>query len=617
MLPLSRIKMQLADVGADAMKSKSNPGSLFGYHGNYLRVDLTKETAETRPIDPTILRSFIGGSGLGAHLMLSEGQASIEPFSPASGLAFIFSPLVGSAITTSAKFAIACKSPLTNRFNDAMVSSRFAIAGKRTGSDAIFVVGQAKTQSILLIDNGMIRLEPAGDLAGANSNETEERLRERFGNEFQFAVIGKAGENKVRYATISHDGRHAGRGGTGAVLGAKNLKAVGVKGVNRVEWADAKRLVELAGQLSAKSLGPATEKYRELGTATNLLVFNRLNALPTRNFQQGNFDGAEQIAPESLTQTRAKTRKYCASCTIGCEHLYELKSSEKSVRVEYENLFALGPLCGISDPNVVLQANQMCDEFGIDTISAGGSIAFAMECAERGLIDESWLRFGDGEAVLQAIEMIANRNGFGNLLAEGSRRMAEEFGNDSIQFTAQVKGLELPGYDPRALQTMALGFAVNTRGADHNRSGAYEVDFSSESDRFAPDLESVKKAIETEDRSALMDSLIICKFLRGAIEDLFEESANILRCITGWDVTSAELRSSTSKIVDCKKKFNIQAGWTPAEDMLPRRFFESNERDGGPSIDERRFKDLIRAYNHQRGWTDEGWLCEQSLNDDV
>ena len=225
----------------------------------------------------------------------------------------------------------------------------------------------------------------------------------------QVATIGPAGERLVRYATISHDGRHAGRGGSGAVLGAKNIKAIAVRGSQRMEWAHPQELVELAKRLSEKSFGPATAKYRELGTATNLLAFNRLNVLPTRNFQQGSFAGAQAISPEQLSVSRERTRASCAACTIGCEHLYGMQNGDGKVRLEYENLFALGPLCGIDDPEIVLAACQRCDELGLDTISAGGTIAFAMECAERGYIDEPWLRFGDGAALMRALELIVER----------------------------------------------------------------------------------------------------------------------------------------------------------------------------------------------------------------
>ena len=588
-----------------------------GYHCCYLRVDLTTGSAERVELSQAVLRRFIGGSGLGVALLLRENAALCDPLSPAAALAFVFSPLVGSPLTTSAKFAVVSKSPLTNRVNDSLASSGFALAGKKTGHDAIVLVGRASQPSILMIDDDQVRLVPADEVWGLSNRESQVRLKEQFGDDCQTATIGPAGERMVRYATISHDGRHAGRGGSGAVLGSKNVKAIVVRGSRRVEWADPGTLINIAKQLSSKSFGPATAKYRELGTASNLLTFNRLNVLPTRNFQQGSFAGANAISPEELSVTRDRTRASCVACTIGCEHLYSLKNKNSSVRLEYENLFALGPLCGIDDPEVVLEASRRCDEAGIDTISAGGTIAFAMECVERGYLHEPWLRFGDGAALIRALDLIVHGEGIGRQLAGGSRKMALEIGRDSIHFAPQVKGLEIPGYDPRGLQTMALGFAVGTRGADHNRSGAYEVDFSEAVDRRNVGPESAILAVQTEDKAALMDSMIFCKFLRGVFSDFFAESAEILRAVTGWDVTADELRTAARRIVTSKKRFNILAGWTPEEDTLPQRMLEvALPEDARSQLSPERLSALIRAYNDARGWSPEGWLLEEEMRID-
>jgi aldehyde:ferredoxin oxidoreductase len=581
-----------------------------GYHGAYLRIDVSTGQAEPISIPLEILRQFLGGSGLGTWILLRENAARAEPLAPAAPLAFVFSPLVGSPLTTSAKFAVVSKSPLTERINDSLASSGFAIAGKRTGFDALVIVGRAETLSVLVIDNGRVRLESADELAGMSCAGAEAALIERLGNDYSLAVIGPAGERLVRYATISHDGRHAGRGGSGAVLGAKNIKAIAVRGSQRTEWAQPRKLAEFAKQLSARSFGPATAKYRELGTASNLLTFNRLKTLPTRNFQSGSFDQAARLAPETLTIAREKTRASCAACTIGCEHIYALNdASGSTVRLEYENLFALGPLCGVGEADAVLRASKLCDELGLDTISAGGTIAFAMEAAERGLIDAPWLRFGDGSAMLKAIDLIGRRAGLGDFLAEGSRRAAEQIGQGALDFAAQVKGLELPGYEPRGLQTMALGFAVGARGADHNRSGAYEADFSERADRRDLKPAAAQLAIESEDKAALMDSLILCKFLRGVFSDLYTESAEMLALVTGWEVTAHELRQTAVRIVTAKKLFNIRSGWSPAEDTLPARFLNSSPADDPASrLTADQLAAGVRAYNLARGWSPEGQI---------
>ncbi|HYT93045.1 MAG TPA: aldehyde ferredoxin oxidoreductase C-terminal domain-containing protein, partial [Gemmataceae bacterium] len=482
---------------------------MFGYHGRYLRIDLTSGAAMLVPLAEGVLRRFVGGVGLAAYLMHREAPPGVEPLAAAAPLIFSLSPLVGTPLTTSAKFAVVAKSPLTDRLNDALSSSHFALAAKRAGFDALVITGACATPSVLVIDDGRMRVESAADLWGLSAEEAGERLHERLGPRFHAAIIGPAGENLVRYATISHENRHAGRGGLGAVMGAKKLKAIAVAGSQRVEVADPAGVVAAAKDLSQRSFGPATAKYRELGTVANLLTFNRFAALPTRNFQQGTFEQAAALSGEELNAARRVARRSCAACTIGCEHIYRVTGdgwrvageekatpassspaprhpppATQEVRLEYESLFALGPLCGVGDRDAVLQAARLCDHFGLDTISAGASIAFAMECSERGLLREEGLRFGNAAKVHELLGQIARREGVGELLAEGTRRAATVIGDPAPDFAPHVKGLELPGYEPRALQTMALGFAVGSRGADHNRSGAYEVDFSAKVDRL-------------------------------------------------------------------------------------------------------------------------------------
>jgi aldehyde:ferredoxin oxidoreductase len=550
------------------MQGTSAPG---GYFGRALVVDVGDATTETLPLPEEVLRAYIGGAGLGTWLMHRLAPPGVDPLGRAAPLAFVFSPLVGTPLTTSAKFAVVAKSPLTGLLNDALSSSHFAIAGKLTGHDAIVVRGAAEDPSALLIDGDGARLEPAEDLWGLPAAEAEERLRARLGPAWRIAAIGPAGERLVSYATVSHDGRHAGRGGLGAIMGAKKLKAVAVRSATKVASADHRAVLAAARDLRERSFGPATAKYRELGTLANLLAFNAIATLPTRNFQEATFAEAPQLAAEDLAGMRSVARDSCASCTIGCEHIYATKGGG-TARVEYENVFALGPLCGVSDPDAVLTASARCDELGLDTISAGGTIAWAMECAERGLIDAPWLRFGDADALLRALDEIGTRTGLGELLAHGSRHAAKVVGQGSEAFAPHVKGLELPGYEPRTLQAMALGLAVNARGADHNRSGAYEADLSGDHDRLAGGAPHVVAAIQTEDRAAVMDSLILCKFLRGVFADPLPEWAALLSAVTGWEVDGDELATTARRIVLAKRAFNVREGATRADDWLPERF---------------------------------------------
>ena len=580
---------------------------MFGFHGGYLRVDLCRGTAEHRPLPEAILRRYLGGVGLGSYLLHREAPPDVDPLAPEAPLVFAFSPLVGTALTTSAKFAIVAKSPLTGLLCDALSSSHFAIAGKRMGVDALVFVGRCAEPSDWVAGE----LRPTASW-GRSAAETEAALRDAG----WVAAIGVAGENQVRFATISNEGRHAGRGGLGAVMGAKRLKAVVVRGIRETSVAHPERVRELARSLAAAARGPATAKYRELGTAGNLLTFDRVAALPTRNFQRSQFAGAEALSAEALASTHVRARKSCASCAIGCEHRYA-RNGDAPTRVEYENLFALGPLLEIGDPAAVLRASRRCDELGLDTISAGGTLAFAMECRERGLLAEG-PRFGDAAGVLQCLDAIAHRRGLGDRLAEGSRRLAQELGAGTLSFAPQVKGLELPGYEPRALQTLALGFAVGTRGADHNRSGAYELDFSDRVDRLHGTSAAARLAVEPEDRAALLDSLILCKFLRGALGDLYADAAELLRAVTGWEFDADELRRLARRVVAVRKAYNIDAGWRPEDDTLPDRFLEDELPTGpvaGTRLPRERLAEMVRAYYQARGWGDDGRLPDTVMRD--
>jgi aldehyde:ferredoxin oxidoreductase len=588
-----------------------------GYFGRALIVDLSTGQSSAMPLPETVLREFIGGAGLGAWLMHQCCPPGAEPLGPDAPLMFVFSPLVGTPLTTSAKFAVVAKSPLTGRLTDALASSHFAIAGKLTGHDAIVLRGSCPGPSVLIVDGSSVQVTSADDLWGLSAAETGERLRDRMGPAWRVAAIGPAGENLVRYATISHDGRHAGRGGLGAVMGSKLCKAVMVRARKKVASADPPAVLAAAKALRERSFGQATAKYRELGTMANLLAFNAISALPTRNFSAASFDGAQALGAEEIAELRQVARNSCASCSIGCEHIYKGPKGA-TTRMEYENVFALGPLCGVGDPDMVIAASAKCDQLGLDTISAGGTIAWAMECVEKGLIDAPWLRFGDGEAVLRVLDEIGAREGVGSLLAEGSRYASRRIGHGSETFAAHVKGLELPGYEPRTLQSMALGLAVNARGADHNRSGAYEADLSGDHDRLAGGEPHVAGAIQTEDRAAIMDSLILCKFLRGVFEDPLAEWAQLLNRVTGWDVDREELQTTARRIVMAKRLFNAREGWTQDEDWLPARFLsEPLELDSGRSatLTADRLRMMINSYYRDRGLLQSGLPTPEALDE--
>ncbi|MBI2211380.1 MAG: aldehyde ferredoxin oxidoreductase family protein [Deltaproteobacteria bacterium] len=600
---------------------------MYGFHGRLLQIDLTSRSHRWVALEETRLRAFLGGIGLGTSLLYDLAPGGVEPFSPANPLIFTTAPLVGTGLTTTSKFAVVTKSPLTGFIADSLSSSFFALELKRAGLDAIAITGRAEPPVYLMIggkESGelpVVEFREARHLWGRSPGETEALIRSELNHGgVRVAAIGQAGENLVRFATISNEGRHAGRGGVGAVMGSKNLKAIALSGNSEVEVADPKGVDAIAEMMRERSLGTVTAKYREIGTVANLAVFNRLGTLPTRNFQQSTFDHAEALSGESLTENSFSRRYGCASCTIRCERLFKSLTGAEQ-RLEYETLFALGPLCGIEDPEAVLQAARLCDQYGLDTISAGGTLAWAMECAEKGLLPEAQrlgLRFGKAEPFLEALSAIARRSGLGSLLAEGSRRAATKLGGESAYWAMHVKGMELPGYEPRSLKTMALGFAVSPRGACHNRSGAYEADFSGEVDRLSGDARRGGLVAASEDFASVLDSLIVCKFLRKCFTDFYAESAELLSKVTGWSCSDAELRRVGERINTLKKLFNVREGWQPEDDWLPPRLLGEALPTGvaqGVGLTVSELREMIGGYYQARGWDKNGFIPEKKLRE--
>ncbi|MBI2941063.1 MAG: aldehyde ferredoxin oxidoreductase family protein [Chloroflexi bacterium] len=607
---------------------------MFGYHQRLLVVDLSHGRATVQPLTEATLRRFLGGVGLAAFLLDRECPAGADPFGPENPLILATSPLVGTNVTTSARFAVATRSPLTGLIGDSLSSSFLALEFKRAGVDALVIRGQAARPTYLTIRDGVVGFHDASHLMGKSPTATAAAIRaEQDNRALRVAAIGIAGERRVRFATISSDGRHAGRTGSGAVMGAKRLKAIAVEGTRPTPVAEPSRLKQAQARLIERSLGPATAKYRTLGTPANLLTFSRLGVLPTRNFQRSTFDAAEAVSGEQLYDRHLTRVVHCASCTVGCEHLYRTLAPPSDgasasqppppddARLEYETLFALSSLLGIADLDLVIQAAARCDALGIDSISAGGTIAWAMECFERGLLTTRdtgglELRFGNGATLLPLLDQIAHRTSLGEVLAEGSRRAAELLGAGSAAWAMHVKGLELPGYEPRGLKTMALGLAVSPRGACHNRLPVYEADFSPNLDRFRAEAARGALAAASEDSTAVLDSLMLCKFIRHCFDDFYRETADLLGLVTGWDVTADELRAAGERISNLRKRFNLRQGWTRADDTLPARLLDEPLSDGvgtGTHLTRDELDLMIAGYYQARGWRPDGTIPEERL----
>ena len=594
---------------------------MFGYNNKVLIIDVSSKSWEWEDLAEDVVRNFIGGSGLGAYLLYKHCPTGVDPLSHANPLIFCASPLVGSRLTTTSKFAVVSKSPQTGFIGDSLSSSSIALSIKGVGADAVVITGASKEWVSLVVDKTGVKFNDGSNLLGTTTSVTERSLTDTLGRGYDTACIGPAGENLVRFASISNDGgRQAGRTGNGAVMGSKKIKAISFKGHTKVPSFDEKALSNIRIDLNHKSLGVATEKYRTLGTMANLSVFERLKILPTGNFRNQSNTDFQNISGEAIHAEEKVSTSHCANCTIGCEKLVTIPNSgSKKVRLEYQSLFAMGPLVGISDRETILKSSKFCDEAGMDTISAGSTCAWFMECMQKGLIPESWLKLlpkydNEEDFFAQLLTSIAERSGIGDILAEGSARVSEEIGLGSDEFAMHVKGLEMPGYEPRSLHTMALALAVSTRGACHNRSSAYEYDFSSDSNGYEQSSRG-RMVVEGEDYSAVMDSLIWCKFVRRVFDDFYDESAEILNNITGWDIDPNQLAQCGERINNLKKQFNIREGWNRSHDNLPKRIFSDPLINGEKvsSISESELDNMIEYYYDARGWTSDGIIPPEKL----
>ena len=582
-----------------------------GYHGKALVIDLGLKTWRHVEIPESVLRGYIGGTGLAAWLLYQLCPEGADPLGSDNPLIFSTSPLVDTKLTTSSKFAVASKSPLTGYIGDSMSSSKIAVSMKRTGCDAVVVTGQSKDWTYLVVSDGGVDFCSAKHVVGLSNTDTENELKQLVGSGVSVACIGPAGERLVRYSTISNDGgRQAGRTGTGAVMGSKKLKAIVFAGDKKVEISDNDTLDGIRVDLIEKSLGLATAKYRDTGTIANASVFDRLGSLPSNNFKSGSFKDLGEITAETIYQETDVRSVHCANCTIGCEKLITEPGSNKQVRLEYQSLYALGPLLGSGNRSILLQSTNYCDEVGLDTVSAGATIAWYFECIEKGLLDDEFAN--SSNKILDILRSIVSRKGIGNLLAEGTKFASSIVEEGSSDFAMHVKGLEMPGYEPRTLKTMALALAVSTRGACHNRSSAYEYDFSSVTDRFKADSEKGGLVIKGEDYSAVMDSMIWCKFVRKVFSEFYKESSEILAAVTGWDIDAEELEACGERINNLKKMFNMREGWLREDDTLPNRVLSESLEDGN-SLSEDELNLMIKSYYKARHWNEDGTIPFETL----
>ena len=614
---------------------------MFGYCGKILHIDLTNRKHWTEEKPEEWYKLWIGGVSMATRLCWENITPKCDPYSPENPICFANGIFSGTPVPVGGKFGLASKSPLTGFIGDSLSGSWFSVAMKRALWDGIVIHGSSDKWIHLFIDDDRVEFLDATYLLGKGTYETEEAIREKFGDDqVRSCTIGPCGENMVRFSNVTNDGRQAGRTGHGAVWASKKLKAVSVRGTNGVKVADPDTLMQMSFDITAAAQGESTKKYRLYGTSTNMLNMNKHGLLPTRNYQEGTFEFAEMVSGEYLDEHHKVKVIACAQCPIACEQMSMVQTGPFAgamTGVEYESLQANSSNLGISDMRACIQLLELADHAGMDSMSMGVTISYAMECYEKGVLKKEdfkctqfpegiELNFGNGEGAVALAKMIRDREGIGNLLAEGTRiaskAIDEERGTESYKWAMNIKGLECPGYDARGLKTFSVGLAVGTRGGCHNRSAAYDPDIQGEVNRFTIDETRGKVAADSEEYAAVCDTLPLCKFIRRCFTGKADRAgawpsiAKLINATTGWhydydDVDMIGIRAHT-----IKKAFNIREGWTTEDDDLPWRWKHDPMTKGasaGYIVTEEELAYLKDIYYKAKGWTADGMLPKELL----
>jgi aldehyde:ferredoxin oxidoreductase len=591
-----------------------------GICGRLLEVDLTSGVTKDHELSEDSFRKYLGGRGLGARLLLDMLPAKTDPLSPGNLLFFLTGPLTGTKVPGSSKFVVVTKSPLTGAWCDSYSSGKLPGELKKLGYDGMLVRGKASSPCYLRIDNQGVRIKEAGWIWGKDSFETDRLIKEAEKEPSAgVSSIGPAGEKLCRFACINSElYRQAGRGGVGAVMGSKNLKAIVIKGKGQIEQHDRNKLVELnqmSFQRSRQSrVAQARMKY---GTPLTLNITHSGGILPTKNFQFGTWDQALGRIDSEGVHARTTSRKACISCITPCSLICRVSEGEYGgISIEgpeYETLAMFGSNQMIDSLDHVLQANLLCDKLGVDTISAGNVIGFMMECFEKALISSRdtggfELRFGDSASSLKAIEMMARREGFGDLLAEGVRKLSGHIGKGSERFAMHVKGMEFPGYEPRGAFGSALSYAVSPRGACHRRAWPPAKEILGDYDPFTIEGKALMTK-DSYDENCILHSLLVCDFPSKFIPLSQEDYSNYFEAVTGEAISKADFAVIADRIETLIRMFNNREGFTRKDDTLPERTLNEPLPDGpakGKYIGEANLKRMIDEYYEARGWDSAG-----------
>jgi aldehyde:ferredoxin oxidoreductase len=605
-----------------------------GYMGKILRVDLTKGRVDTEKLDETMAGKFIGGSGLATKILYDETGAQTDPLGPENRLIFMTGPFAATPVITSGRHHMVTKSPLTGAYTESDSGGTWGPYLKRAGFDGIVVTGKSSKPVYLWVTDGKAEIRDASRFWGMDTYVLDEAIRKETHNEAVVASIGPGGEKGVRYASILNDGkdaRAAGRGGSGAVMGSKNLKAVAVYGKMQVEIADPEGL-----KASLKEISPMVAKnaegMRKNGTAGGLAAFEALGSLPLQNWKyQGRWEkGAAAIAGPAMTEKILTGNYYCERCVIGCGRRVKLDKGPfapvEGAGPEYESVAMLGSLCLVDDLEAIAKANEICNRLGIDTISTGASIAFAMEAYEKGILTkkdtgELELLWGRGDVMVKMAEIIGKRQGLGQLLGEGVRIAAEKLGKNAVEFSTDVKGQEMPAHDPRCFNAGAVGYATINRGACHlGFSHVFERVLTMPEigiDQPLPRLEVKGKgeaAAKTQNIMGLFDSLKVCKFaMFGGLK--LTPMLAWYNMVTGNSMTMEEFLKTGERIFNLKRMYNVRCGISRKDDTLPARFLTLKHEGEGLNPSLPPLGELLYDYYKFRGWNEEGIPTQEKLKE--
>jgi aldehyde:ferredoxin oxidoreductase len=600
-----------------------------GYNGKILHVHLDNLTLETETPPESFYRELMGGSAMGATYLLQNTPANADPLGPENTLALMLGVTTGAPISGQSRLTAVAKSPLTDGVGDSQCGGFIPAELKFAGFDGIVVHGAAQKPVYLWIHDGVAELRLADHLWGKTTGEVDDLLKEELGDpRIQVMQAGIAGENGVRYAAIINMANRAnGRTGMGAVMGAKKLKAIAVRGKQRPSLADKKGLNELARWGSVNFEDSDVYGLGLFGTAEVLSYQQSDGGLPTQNWRSGSFEGWQSIDGKIMAKTILKERDTCYACTVRCKRVVEVTEGPYPVEQryggpEYETLATFGSYCGIDNLEAVAYANQLCNAYGMDTISCGATIAWAMDAFEAGLLTLEdtgglELRFGDHQMMTRLVEMIARREGFGDLLAEGSARAAQKIGRGSEDLVVAVKKQELPAHMPQVKRSLGLIYAVNPFGADH-QSSEHDPSYEDYPERMKQigltnpqpadnlNAEKVKYAYTTQCLYSAMDSVNVCQFVYGPAWHLYdaEQLAQMISLVTGWDVSVDELLVVGERRLNLLRTFNAREGIGRADDKLPKKMFQplKGGASDGVAVTEAEFETALDMYYELAGW---------------